>query len=68
MMLLKTDYNKLGTKVDNINTSGLVKKTDYNAKITEIEDEISNSSSFVKKTDCNTQITEIEKKYQIQLI
>ena len=26
----KTDYNKLVTKVDNIDTSGVVKKTDYN--------------------------------------
>ena len=28
----KTDYNKLVTKVDNIDTSGLVKKADYNTK------------------------------------
>ena len=28
----KTDYNKLVTKVDNIDTSGLVKKTDCNTK------------------------------------
>ena len=40
--------------------SGLVKKTDYNTKISEIEDKISNSSSFVKKTDYNTKITEVE--------
>ena len=26
----KADYSKLVTKVDNIDTSGLVKKTDYN--------------------------------------
>ena len=30
------DYNKLVTKVDNIDTSGFVKKTDYNTKISEI--------------------------------
>ena len=41
-------------------TSGLVKKTDYNTKITEIEDEIPDSSRFVKKTDYITRITEIE--------
>ena len=28
----KTDYNKIVTKVDNIDTSGLVKKTDCNTK------------------------------------
>ena len=34
----KTDCNKLVAKVDNIDTSGLVKTTDYNTKTTEIED------------------------------
>ena len=55
-------YDKLVAKVDNIDTSGLVKKTDYNTKITEIEDKIPDSSSFVKKTDYSTKITEIEGK------
>ena len=36
--------------------------TDYNTKITEIEDKIHDTSSFVKKTDYNTKITEIEEK------
>ena len=58
----KTVYDKLVAKVNNIDTSGLVKKTDYNMKITEIEDKIPDSSSFVKKTDYNTKITEIEDK------
>ena len=56
----KTVYDKLVAKVDNIDTSGLVKKTDYNTKITETEDKIPDSSSFVKKIDYNTKITEIE--------
>ena len=47
----KTVYDKLVGKVNNIDTSGFVKKTDYNKKITEIEDKIPNSNSFVKKTD-----------------
>ena len=47
----KTVYNELVAKVHNIDTSGLVKKTDYNTKISEIEDKIPDSSSFVKKTD-----------------
>ena len=55
-------YDRLVAKVDNIYTSGLVKKADYNTKITEIEDKIPDSSSFVKKTDDNTKITETEGK------
>ena len=47
---------------DNINASGLVKKTDHNTKINEIEDKIPKSNSFVKKIDYNTKITEIEGK------
>ena len=55
-------YDKLVAKVNNIDTSGLVKKTDYNTKITKIEDKIPDSNSFVKKTYYNTKITEIEGK------
>ena len=55
-------YDKLVAKVDNIDTNGLVKKTDYNTKITEIEDKIPDSSSLVKKTDYITKISEIEGK------
>ena len=55
-------YDKLVAKLDNIDTSGFVKKTDYNTKITEIEDKITDSNSFVKKTDYNTKVTEIEGK------
>ena len=45
-------------KVDNIDTSGLVKKTGYNTKISEIEDKNPDTSGLVKKTDYNTKITE----------
>ena len=58
----KTVYDKLVAKVHKIDTSGLVKKTDYNTKISEIEDKIPDSSIFVKKTDYNTKITQIEGK------
>ena len=58
----KTVYDKLVAKVNNVDTSGLVKKTDYNTKITEIKDKIPDSHSFVKKTDYNTKIIEIEGK------
>ena len=55
-------YDKLVAKIDNIDTSDLVKKTDCNAKISEIEDKISDTSGLVKKTDYNTKITEIKGK------
>ena len=61
-VIKKTVYDKLVAKVNNIDTDGFNKKTDYNAKISEIEDKIPDSSSFVKKTDYNTKITEIEDK------
>ena len=53
-------YDNFVAKVNNIDTSGLVKKTDYNTKITEIEGKIPDTSGLVKKTDYNTKITEIE--------
>ena len=55
-------YDKFVAKVNNIDTSGLVKKTDYNKKISEIEDKIPDNSALVKKSDYNTKITEIEDK------
>ena len=57
-----TVYDKLVAKVNKFDTSGLVKKTDCNTKIAEIEDKIPDSSSFVKKTNYNTKITVIEGK------
>ena len=45
------------SQVNNIDTSGLVKKTYNNTKITKIEDKISDRSSFVKKTNYNFKIT-----------
>ena len=53
-----TDLSKLSVVVKN----DVVKKTDYNTKITEIEGKIPNTSSVVKTTDYNTKITEIENK------
>ena len=50
----KTDYNKLVTKVDHIDTSGLVKKTNCNTKITEIEDKIPDTSNLATKTALTT--------------
>ena len=58
----KTDYNKLVTKVDNIDTSGFVLKTKYDADKLELENKIPDTSGLVKKTEYNTKITEIEGK------
>ena len=63
MMLLKeTVYDKLVAKVNNIDTSDFVLKTNSNTKFTGLENKISNTSDLVKKTDYNTKITEIENK------
>ena len=56
----KADYNKLVTKVDNIDTSGFVLKTKYDTDQSELENKIPDTSGLVKKTDYNTKITEIE--------
>ena len=58
----KTAYDKLVAKVNNIDTSGFVLKTKYNADKTELEKKIPDTSGFVKKTDYNTKTTEIENK------
>ena len=50
----KADYSKLVTKVENIDTSGLVKKTDYNTKITKIKGKIPDSSNLATKTALTT--------------
>ena len=55
-------HDKLVAKVNNIDISGLVKKTDYNTKINKKEDKIPDTSGLVKNTDYNTKITEIEDK------
>ena len=52
----KTVYDKLVTIVTNIDTSGLVKKTDYDTKISGIEDKIPDTSGLVKKADYNTKL------------
>ena len=58
----KVDYNKLVTKVNDIDTSDFVLKTNFNAKFTGLENKIPNTNGLVKKTDYNTKITEIENK------
>ena len=62
IVVKETDYNKLVTKVDNIDTSGFVLKTKYDTDKSELENKIPDTSGLVKKTDYNTKITEIESK------
>ena len=57
----KADYNKLVTKVDNIDTCGFVLKTSDTEK-SELENKIPDITGLVKKTDYNTKISEIEGK------
>ena len=55
----KDVYDKLVTKVNNINTSEFVLKTKYDADKSELENKIPDTSGLVnKKTDYNTKITE----------
>ena len=58
----KADYSKLITKVDNIDTRGLLLKTMYDTDKSELENKIPDTSGLVKKTDYSTKITEIERK------
>ena len=65
----KTEYNKLLTKADNIDTTGFVLKTKYDTVKSDLEKKISNAdkkipdtSSLVKKTDNNSEITVVEGK------
>ena len=58
----KDVYNKLVAKVNNIDTSGFVLKTNYDTDISELENKIPDTSNLVKKTYCNTKVTKIEGK------
>ena len=58
-VIKKDEYNKLVNKVDNIETSGFLLKTKYNAGKFKLENKIPDTSSLIKKTDYNTKITEI---------
>ena len=49
-VLKKDVYNKLVAKVDNINTSGFVLKTEYDTDKSELENKIPDTSGLVKKT------------------
>ena len=54
----KDVYNKLVTKVNNIDISGFVLETKYDTDKSELENKIPDTSGRVKKTNYNTKITE----------
>ena len=58
----KDEYDKLVTKVNNIDTSGFVLKSKYDTDKLELENKIPDTSGLVKKTDYDAKITEIEGK------
>ena len=58
----KTVYDKLVAKVNNIDTSDFVLKTNFNTKFTGLGNKIPNTSGLIKKTDYNSKIAEIENK------
>ena len=51
MLSKKVVYDKLVTKVNNIDTSGFVLKTTYNVDKSELEKKIPDTSGLVKKID-----------------
>ena len=50
-------YDELVAKVNNIDTSGFVLKTKYDADKTELKKKIPNTSRLVKKSDYNVKIS-----------
>ena len=58
----KDVYDKLVTKVNNIDTSGFVLKTKYDTDKLELENKIPDTGGLVKKTDYDSKITDIEGK------
>ena len=65
----KTDYNKLATKVNGIDTKNFVSKTKYEKdgsdfvdKIYKVDKKIPDFSGLAKKTDFNSKISEVEVK------
>ena len=56
----KTVYDKLVVKVNNIDTSRLVLKNEYDTDKTELKNKIPDTRCLVKKTDYNARITATE--------
>ena len=64
MLLKKTVYDKLVTKVNNIDTKDFVLKPKYNTGKTELENKIPNADDFVKEG----KLTELETRFLILVI
>ena len=62
MLLKKTVYNKLVTKVNSIDASRFVLKTNYDTDESKRENKFPDTGGLVKKTDYNAKITQIENK------
>ena len=58
----KTLYDKLAAKVNDIDTSGFILKTTYDADKLKLEKKIPDISNFVKKSDYNAKFNELEGK------
>ena len=58
----KDVYDKLVARVNNINTSGFVLKTQYDTDKLALQNKIPDTSGLVKKTDNDSKINEIEGK------
>ena len=56
----KAVYDELVAKVNRIDTSGFVLKTNCDTDKKELENKIPDTSGLPKKTDCNAKITEIQ--------
>ena len=68
----KTEYSKLVTKVDNIDTTNFIKKnkyekdgSDFEDKINKLDKKVPDVSGWIKKTDFNSKISEVEGKIHI---
>ena len=57
MLLKKTTYDKLVTKVNNIDTNDFVLKTKHQTDKTELENKIPNITNFVKNQNSQNLIT-----------
>ena len=53
-------YDKVVAKINNIDTSGFILKTQYNTDKSELEINILDTSVLVKKTNCIAKVTELE--------
>ena len=64
----KTKYNKLVTKVNNIDTSDFVLKTKYSTDKTELENKIPDTSNLVKKLITILKLLKYKIKFLILVI